>query len=209
MKLTKLTLSSLFFLTMSLFIGNALAQTQDPAPVVMLKNTSNQMVGELNKHLGNLKNNRPLVSSIVKRTVVPHFDLATMGQLVVGRNYWQDASATTQKQFISAFTDYAINTYSSAISSYDGETIKFYPVRGDIADKSRVQVDTDIQHKDGPPVHVQYSVLKKGSGWFIYDFSVDGVSLVQNYRSQFAGTLREGGLEKLVAQLQQHNQKNQ
>ena len=209
MKLTKLTLSSLFFLTMSLFIGNALAQTQDPAPVVMLKNTSNQMVGELNKHLGNLKNNRPLVSSIVKRTVVPHFDLTTMGQLVVGRNYWQDASATTQKQFISAFTDYAINTYSSAISSYDGETIKFYPVRGDIADKSRVQVDTDIQHKDGPPVHVQYSVLKKGSGWFIYDFSVDGVSLVQNYRSQFAGTLREGGLEKLVAQLQQHNQKNQ
>ena len=166
------------------------------------------MVNELNKHLGHLKDNRPLVSGIVKRIVVPHFDLVTMAQAVVGRNYWQEATAPIQKQFISAFTDYAIDTYSSAISSYDGEIIKFYPIRGDITGKTRVAIDTDIQHKDGPPVHVQYSVLQKGSTWLVYDFSVDGVSLVQNYRSQFAAPLREGGLEKLVKQLQQRNLEN-
>jgi len=206
MKAIKFKLVLLFFLTIGMFMSNAFAA--DPAPVVMLKNTSNQMVAELNKHLGNLKNNPPLVSGIVKRIVVPHFDLVTMGQLVVGRSYWQDSDAATQKQFISAFTDYAIKTYSSAISSYDGEIIKFYPIRGDISGKSRVQIDTDIQHKDGPPVNVQYSVLSKGGSWYIYDFSVDGVSLVQNYRSQFAGTLREGGLDKLVKMLQQHNREN-
>jgi phospholipid transport system substrate-binding protein len=195
----------IIFVSIFLVCNIASAAQQDPPPVVMLKNTSDQMITELNKHLGHLKNNDALISSIIKRTILPHFDLAEMSQTVVGRNYWQQGSPELQQQFIHAFTEYVIRTYSSAIESYDGETIKFYPIRGDITGQSRVQINTDINHKDGPPVHVQYRVVDKNSTWLIYDFSVDGVSLVRNYQSQFVEPLNQGGLPLLVKKLQEKN----
>ena len=53
---------------------------------------------------------------------------------------------------------------------------------------------------------MQYRMIQAGSTWLIYDFSVDGVSLVHNYQSQFASTVRQGGLSKLIEQLKQRNQ---
>jgi len=176
----------------------------DPAPLAMLKSTAAQMTAELDKHLGDLKNNDPLVTGIVNRILVPHFDLVTTAQLVVGRNYWQQASSSIQNEFIKQFTKYAVKTYAVAMSSYDGEKIQFFSMRGDIS-SGRTQVRSQIIHRDGPPISVQYSVLNKGGTWLIYDFSVDGVSMAQNYRAQFASSLRQGGLDKLVQDLKQRN----
>ena len=55
---------------------------------------------------------------------------------------------------------------------------------------------------------MQYRLLQQQGQWLIYDFSVDGVSIVKNYNSQFAGTLRQGGMAKLVQQLKARNAKN-
>jgi phospholipid transport system substrate-binding protein len=171
----------------------------DPAPLVMLKSTSGRMLKELNKNIGKLKNNDKLVYDLVNRVLVPHFDLPKMSGSVVGV-YWSKASKKTQQQFIKEFTSRVIRTYSTALQSYDGETIKFFPIRGVIG--KRVQVDSDLQLKNGPPIQMQYRLLKKGSKWLIYDFSVDGISIVKNYHSQFASALRQGGLAGLVKQLQ-------
>lgn len=201
--LLKKTLIGLFgFLIISCVF--AAAPSVDPPPLIMLKTTASQMTGELNKHLGNLKNNKPLVSSIVKKIVVPRFDLNGMSQLVVGR-YWRQASDATKQGFIREFTDYVINTYSNALSSYDGEVIKFYPIRNYSDAQTRVRVNSDIMHKSGSPVNLQYKVAKCNGQWLVYDFSVDGVSLVENYRSQFANSLQKGGLEYLVQKLATHN----
>jgi len=126
-----------------------------------------------------------------------------MSRAVVGRDYWQKATSSTQEQFVKEFTRYVIRTYSSALQSYDGEKIKFYPIRGGISD--RVQIDSDLLLKSGPPIQMQYRLIQQGGQWLIYDFSVDGVSIIKNYNSQFAGTLRQGGLEVLVQKLHANN----
>jgi phospholipid transport system substrate-binding protein len=182
-----------------LFAGMVFAE--DPAPTQMLKNTSTQMTKELDQHLGNLKNNTPLVEGIVRRILLPHFDLNTMSKLIVGRNYWDQGGNSAQSAFVDAFTRYVIRTYSVAISSYEGETIKFYPLREDIAVKDRVQINSTIFRKSGPDIQVQYRLLNASGNWRIYDFSVGGVSIVQNYRSQFAEPLQQGGLAHLVNQI--------
>lgn len=181
-----------------------IALAADPAPLAMLKSVTGQMVRELDKNLGNLKGNDRLVNGLVRRILLPHFDMGTLSRAVVGREYWNNANPAVQQQFISEFTRYVISTYSSALQSYDGEVIKFFPIRGG-ASGPRVQVDSSILRKDGPAISVQYRLLQTGSGWMIYDFSVDGVSIVQNYHSQFAGLLRQGGLEKVVANLRSRN----
>ncbi|EKE00758.1 MAG: Toluene tolerance protein Ttg2D [uncultured bacterium] len=189
-----------------LFGASSFAVAADPAPLAMIKSTSSQMLRELDRHIGNLKNNDKLVYDLVNRVLVPHFDLISMSRAVIGPNYWQQASSNTQQQFIKEFTRYVIRTYSSALQSYDGETIKFYPIRGGIS--SKVQIDSDLLLKNGPPIQMQYRLLQQGSQWLIYDFSVDGVSIIKNYNSQFAGTLRQGGLDAVVKQLQKNNARN-
>lgn len=193
-----ITLSILFW--MSSFAASPIA---DPEPLAMLKSTSSQMLHELDKYIGRLKQNDKLVYDLVNRILVPHFDLVNMSRTVVGRNYWQQASTDTQQQFIKEFTRYVIRTYSSAIQSYDGEKIKFYPIRGAITD--RVQVDSELLRKNGPSIQMQYRLSNQNGQWLIYDFSVDGVSVIKNYNSQFAGILRQGGLDAVVRRLQKSN----
>lgn len=177
----------------------------DPAPLVVMKNASNQIVAELNKHLGKLENNKPLIDGIVRNLLVPHVDVDGMSKNVVGRLYWDAASADLQKQFVTQFTNYVIRTYSTALSSYEGEIITFYPIRGYTKDQTRVQIESAINHKDKPANHVQYRLVANNNTWLVYDFSVDGVSFIQNYRSQFSDTLQQGGLSLLVQKLVEQN----
>jgi len=202
MKIAKISVVLLGLLFGAISFAAPAKKATDPAPLAMLKETSGQMLGKLDKHIGNLKNNDKLVYGLVDRVLVPHFDLNSMSRAVIG-HYWKQASSQTQQQFVKEFTRYVIRTYSSALQSYDGETIKFYPIRGNVG--SRVQVDSDLLLKNGPPVQIQYRLRQQNGEWLIYDFSVDGVSIVKNYQSQFAGALRQGGLAAVVKKLQQNN----
>lgn len=207
----KIAVTYLYMLLLSMAVLTATttiaiaATTIDPPPLTMLKNTSDQLIVELNKHLGELKNNDPLVRNLVKRIVVPHIDTTGMSQAVIGRLYWQPATPQLQQQFIAQFSTYVIRTYAAAFASYDGETITFNPIRGYTTDQTRVQISSIIHRKDGPAIQVQYRVVNKNNAWLIYDFSVDGVSLVENYRAQFAEPLQQGGLSLLVKKLVEKN----
>lgn len=181
------------------------APAGDPPPLAMLRSTADRMIGELDKHQGNLKNNDKLMHGIIRRILVPHFDVVSMSRAVVGRTYWQAGSPAVQKQFVDEFTLYVIRTYSGALESYSGEKIKFYPLRNYDATQSRVQINSDILQNNGPPIPVSYRLAKTGGSWAVYDFSVNGISIVQNYRSQFASTLQNGGLQKLVQEIHAHN----
>lgn len=198
MKITKIIM-----LAVCLFTTLAFAE---PQPMVIMKQVAAEMTGELNKNLSQLKTNDAIVYKIVDKTLLPHFDLNGMAHAVVGRDAWQQATEAQHQQFIKEFTHYVVKTYAAALSSYDGEIIKFYPLREDIGAKTRVQIDSELIHKSGPPIQMQYRLIKTGSTWLIYDFSIDGISLARNHQEQFAPTIRQGGLTKLIEQLQQNNQ---
>ncbi len=204
----KILVIFLFLISFSSFAASSqdnvsTVHVTDPEPMVMMKDLTNKMLRELDKNIGHLKNNDGLIDSLVNRIVVPCFDLVTMSKAVVGRNYWQEASSEVQRNFIKEFTRHVIRTYSSALKSYDGERMKFYPIRGEAGD--RVRISSDLLLKNGPPIQLQYGLIKAEKRWLIYDFSVDGVSIIKNYNSQFAGILRQKGLSGLVEQLKKRN----
>ncbi|OGT06812.1 MAG: hypothetical protein A2X78_04685 [Gammaproteobacteria bacterium GWE2_37_16] len=193
------------FLFFVMILPAIAATANDPPPLATMRSAADKLIAELDRNQAHLKRNDQLVYNIVRRTIVPYFDLTGMSMAVVGRNYWQAGSSDLQKQFVNEFTLYVIRTYSSALESYSGEKVKFYPIRGYDATQKRVQVYSDILQNNGPAIPVSYRMAKGGSKWFIYDFSVEGVSIVQNYRSQFASTLQKGGLKQLVAEIHSHN----
>ncbi len=202
----KLSLNSIIFTVclsvLSLFSFSAFAVS---SPLDMLKPTSDRMLSELKANKITLKSNPKKVFDIVHRVLLPHVDMNSMAKSVVGRAEWNNATAQEQQAFTAQFTKLLIHTYAAALASYSNQSVEFFPVRGGYTNQNQVQVQSQIVQPGGPPIPVSYQLLLEGSQWKIIDFSVDNVSIVQNFRAQFAGDLNQGGLSHLTQKLAQHN----
>ncbi len=190
------------FILMLLNISNAFAASD---PVVMLESIANQMIATLKNNKASLKNNPGLVYSYANRIVVPHADLTEMSKRVLPPQTWNNATLSQRSQFQQQFTNILIRTYASALADYKDQTVKFYPVRGGYEGKSTVKVDSRIIRSDGPSIPVSYRLVLNGSEWKLYDMSVEGVSLLESFRSQFADRLSQGDMDTLIKSLSTHN----
>lgn len=177
------------------------------SPVTMLQNSANQMISQLEKNKSQLKNKK-VIHQIVNSVLVPHIEMNRMAASVVGRNYWMAATPEQQQQFIQEFKYLVINTYANALSSYNGDRVEFYPMRGG-ENAQAVQVKSVIIRLNGQRIPISYNVTNTGGVWKVYDFSIEGVSIVNNYQSQFANTLTQGGLPLLIKQLYSFNRAGQ
>lgn len=175
----------------------SLSAFADPAPVAMLKQVSSQMISELDQSQGNL--NKQKVHGIINRVLLPHVDLEAMSRSVVGKQYWSASSPAQKEQFKHSFTNLVIKMYSAPLASYNGDKIEFKPLRDTTG--SRLQVESIISRKNGQQIPVSYRLLQTAGGWKVYDFSVEGISMVSSYRSQFDSILQQQGMEGLLNRL--------
>ena len=169
-------------------------------PRTALENTVTQVLNELKKP--ELKNQatREGVLQNVERIIVSLFSFEELSMRTVGPN-WRNFSADQKKRFIEAFEDLLRERYLGALLGYSGETVTYLketPV-GNAGDK--VQIDTQVNMKD-KPVPMSYRMLKKNR-WVVYDIIIEGVSLVQNYRSQFQSVLQRGDADELIRLVRQ------
>lgn len=176
-----------------------------PSPLPMLQSTSDQMLSALRSNQAVLKSKPAVVYSITRRILLPHVDVNNMARAVLGRNAWNQATPAQRQHFTAEFTTLLIHTYAAAFAAYTDEQVQFLPIRGDISGLTRVQVDSQIIRRAGPSISVSYRLGWTGQQWLLYDFSVDGVSMIQSFRSQFSSQLNQGNLDTLIQQLAQHN----
>ena len=73
------------------------------------------------------------------------------------------------------------------------------------ASEKNVTVKTQIIQKGGQPIAVDYSLVKGPAGWKVYDITIESVSLVTNYRSQFSSEIRQNGIDSLNKKLADKN----
>lgn len=193
----------LIFICGMLFAMGVLAQSmQEPAPLMMLKQTTTQMLTALKQNKATMKENTNVIYRIVNTILLPHVDLESMGRSVVGRTYWAQATPAQRDQFKRLFTRQVTQTYSTALQSYQNEQVKFFPMRN-YNPNGRVQVQSMIVRQNGQNIALSYRLLNAGGQWKVYDFSVEGVSIVQSYSAQYANELQQGGLSALNNKLQQ------
>ncbi|MBN2689350.1 MAG: ABC transporter substrate-binding protein [Gammaproteobacteria bacterium] len=189
-----------FVLIAAAFCFASAVLAAEPAPLSVVRTTTNRMLSSLRANKSKL-HNRKVIRNIVRRIVVPVMDVHAISRSVVGRRYWYQSSSSLRSSFVVEFTKYVTDMYSSALSSYSNEKISFRPIRSFSSNMQRVRVYSVITRPGAPAITLNYRLVRHGSAWKIYDFSVDGVSMVQSYRSQFASTLNKGGLALLVKKL--------
>jgi phospholipid transport system substrate-binding protein len=112
--------------------------------------------------------------------------------------HWRSLTEAQRKEFVELFSDLLARTYTSKIELYGGERIQ-YPaerIEGDFA-----TVSTRLITKKGTEVPMDYRMLRQGERWRIYDVSIEGVSLVANFRTQFNSVIRTSSSDELLRRL--------
>jgi len=176
------------------------------SPLPMLEKTANQIINTLKSNRSHLKSNNDIIFNAVEQHLLPNVDVRGMSRSVLGRNAWRKATPTQRKAFSKQFTKLVIRTYASPLAEYTDESVKFYPIRGSM-NKRFLRVKSEIVRSNGPNIPLNYSLVSKKGQWKIYDLSVEGVSLLQSFRSQFAQSLQNSNIQNLINELKKHNQR--
>ncbi len=194
----------------SIVLVAALAVSQllsaQSSPVPMLEGAANQIISTLKQNKPSLKSNTKVIYSAVERYLLPNVDVMGMSRSVLGRKAWTAASVSEKQQFSREFTQLVIRTYATPLAQYTDESVKFLPVRGSL-DGRFIRVNSLIVRSNGKDIPLTYSLVSSNGQWKIYDLSVEGVSLLQSFRSQFAGVLQGSSMQDLIKQMQQQGKK--
>lgn len=201
----KKIISRLFILMFSVLWMQAVFA--EDAPTAMLRSMADRMISQLKSHQATLKSHPSIVFSFAREIVVPNADLDAMAMRVLPARTWTAATPQQRAQFKKEFTTTLIRTYASALAEYNDETVKFFPVRGGVSGGA-VKVDSQIIRNDGPAIAMSYSVIQAGGKWKLIDITVEGVSMLQSFRSQFADKLDREDMVALIKDLAQHNTEN-
>ncbi len=134
----------------------------------------------------------------VDTLVRPLFDFGLMGRLSLGKTQWKKLSKDERKNFSQLFEERVMNSYMSKLDLYSDEVVVIDEA---VQVKSRIHLPTHLMRK-GEKRDILYKFYKsKKRGWLIYDVDILGVSIIQTYRKQFSGILKEESFATLLEKL--------
>ncbi len=172
----------------------------DMPPDVLARNTTNEVLAILKADKDIQGGNVQKVHALVEAKVLPHFDFNRMTQLAVGR-HWNAATPKQKQALVKEFSSLLVRTYATSLTAFSNQAIEFKPFSMK-PEETEVTVQTEVKQPGGKPVPINYDMHKTAFGWKVYDVSIDGVSLVINYRSSFANTIRQSGIDGLISMLE-------
>ena len=172
-------------------------------PQALVRSTADRVLAEVKARKDALQRDSSGIYQLVQQYVVPHFDFPRMTQSAMGR-HWRAASAEQRSTLIREFQEMLVRTYAVALLNYSGQQIEYLPLRASASDDD-VVVQTKVADVGAPPIPIDYRLSRSIGRWKVYDVTIDGVSLVSNYRSMFAEQVQRKGVDGLIQQLSDRN----
>ncbi len=133
----------------------------------------------------------------MRRIANETFDFTEMSQRALGP-HWQARTPAERDEFTRLFADLLERSYIGKIELYNGEKVAYL---GDTIDGDFATVRTKLVTKQATEVPIAYRMVRRGDHWLVYDVSIEGVSLVANYRAQFNKIIQTSGYASLVQRL--------
>ena len=130
-------------------------------------------------------------------TVKPFFDFEFMAKICLGKKHWVEMSPKNREIYIDRFVERLQESYLEKLDLYTDEEVVVEEAK---RVKSRIYVITHLLTKDDK-MEMIYKFRKTSKGWLVYDIEILGVSIVQTYRTQFAGYLRDHSADELLERL--------
>ena len=140
------------------------------------------------------------VYGVVNEILLPRFDRQYSAQRVLARN-WRDASEEQRERFMNAFYPHFVQGYAGCMLVFNLERLKVLPFKGDDT-KKRTTVKTTMRLDDGTKAPANYGMVKRESGWLMFDFTIEGISFVRIYREEVNTEIKAKGLDSVIERLE-------
>jgi phospholipid transport system substrate-binding protein len=190
---------SAVLLSFAIVLSSGAALASDEAPDALVKRVTAEVLTIIKNDKDLQSGNMKKVNELVDQKILPHFNFNRMTALAVGQD-WRNASAEQKTKLAAEFKTLLVRTYANALVSYKNQAIEVRPLKLD-PKETDVTVRTEVKQTSGQPIPLDYSLQKRDDGWKVYDVVVGGVSLVTNYRDEFRQTVRQAGIDGLLASL--------
>ena len=199
---------TVIFLSLVLGVLSTRTAAAEEDPIGMLKTVTQRMMDELRTHRNEIRRKPSKIYALVDHIILPHVDFSEMGRWVIGRNAWMVAEAEARNAFIHEFKTLGVRSYARSLLEYTDQEIEFLPMREAVGSQKRIQVQSLIKERGKSPIHMNYNLIHEGNRWMVYDIIIEGVSLMQGYRAQFADDVRIGGITQVIETMRKRNLEN-
>lgn len=133
----------------------------------------------------------------IRKVVGERFDFEEMAKRSLAL-HWRNRTPQDKKEFVPLFSDLLERSYIKKIEKYTDEKILY---KGEKIEGDYAVVDTEVITKRNVETPIEYRLLKEDAGWKVYDVVIEGVSLINNYRTQFNKIIRENSYQELVKRM--------
>ncbi|WP_040404824.1 phospholipid-binding protein MlaC [Ectothiorhodospira sp. PHS-1] len=195
--LVRLTFTACLVLALSLV--PALAAPQDP--VRLVEQTSAQVLYKLREDPERTRNDPEFLHALVDDIILPVVDVQGMSRLILAR-HWRTATLEQRERFTTAFQNMLMRTYTLQMAEHMDKDIRVLPHRSRQDDRM-ASVATEIVMGQGRSnIPVIYSLRPVDGEWKIFDLTVEGLSFVTNFRTNFGAEVERHGLDALIERLE-------
>ena len=143
-----------------------------------------------------LKDNEEGRRTALRKTIDQRFNYHQMVMRSLAKN-WEPRSDQERRNFIKLFKALLENSYANKLESYSNEKIKY---TDEVTKGQYALVKTEVV-RPASTISVDYKLINENGTWKVYDFVIEGVSMIRNYRSQFTKIIRKDSYEVLVQKL--------
>jgi phospholipid transport system substrate-binding protein len=114
--------------------------------------------------------------------------------------HWEKRTEEERKEFVRLYADLLERTYLGKVEGYSGEKVHY---EGESVDGDYAKVKMKIVTEKNVSIPVEYRLRTEGKDWLVYDVSIEGVSFINNYRTQFNSIISQSSYENLVKKLKE------
>lgn len=170
-------------------------------PLEKIRETVDAVLAVLEDETLRAPEGRELRRQKLRQTVYQRFGFEEMARRALGR-HWRDLSAEQRQEFVGLFSDLLERSYVGKIESA-GAGSKVEYTRETIDEDGFASVLSMITNRLDSQIEVEYRLLQRNGNahWEVYDVVIEGVSLINNYRTQFNNIIHRTSYDGLVNQL--------
>ena len=200
LRASALTLLAAFVATTGA-IGTACAADAAVGPYELVTKVAETTLKDLDAHRSEYQKDPNKIRQLVDKNMLPYFDTAYAAQLVLGKN-WRTANEDQRKRFIEGFYQSMLQNYGDALLEFTPDRLKILPFQGK-AEDATATVRSQIRRDNGSQASVNYTLRKLPDGsWKAYDVTIEGVSYIKSFRTDFGSEIEQKGLDAVIKRLE-------
>ena len=185
------------FLTLAVTLCMGGAGVLAAGPGDDVKSLINEVLAILNNPALQGTDHRARKVDLVEQAAARHFNYREMAKRCLGET-WDTLNQGQQDEFVKNFSGLLKASFACRLDEFTRAGVTYQP---EILQADHAEVPIVIL-RPNDKIPVSFRMLKEPQGWMIYDLLIEGVSLADNYRTQFARIIEESSFQNLLKVLQ-------